>query len=80
MRVPVFRGGVRAYSPPAIGEALRRAGAQLAGLHGGVKRLMNPHQYPAGLERALFDLKSDPIMAARRKAKRARTRGRGIEK
>ena len=37
----------------------------MAGFHGGVKRLMNPHQYPVGLETDLYDLKTRLITEAR---------------
>ena len=31
----------------------------------GVKRLVNPHQYPVGLERKLHDLKTELVLKAR---------------
>ncbi|MFL6291892.1 MAG: nicotinate phosphoribosyltransferase [Thermoanaerobaculia bacterium] len=63
--VPVFRQGRRVYDPPPLKEVRQRAADQLAGFHGGVKRFANPHQYPAGLERGLFDLKTHLILQAR---------------
>ena len=63
--VPVFRQGERVYDPPPLHEVRQRTAEQLAGFHGGIKRLANPHQYPAGLERGLFDLKTHLILQAR---------------
>jgi len=55
--VPVFRKGKLVYSPPTLAEARARTGQQLSMLHDGIKRLVNPHRYPAGLERRLHDLR-----------------------
>jgi nicotinate phosphoribosyltransferase len=63
--VPVFRQGERVYARPSI-EAIRlRAKEQLAGFYSGVKRFLNPHRYPVGLEPALHRLKTDLILKAR---------------
>ncbi len=43
-----------------------RTGPQLASFHSGVKRFVNPHRYPVGLERGLQDLKLRLILEARR--------------
>jgi nicotinate phosphoribosyltransferase len=63
--VPVFRQGRRVYDPPPLKEVRKRTAEQLAGFHGGVKRLVNPHRYPVGLERGLFDLKTRLVLQAR---------------
>lgn len=42
-----------------------RAQTQIALFHSGIKRMLNPHQYPVGLEQNLFELKSRLIMKAR---------------
>jgi nicotinate phosphoribosyltransferase len=42
-----------------------RTVAQLAACHAGVKRFMNPHQFPVGLERHLHELRADLVLAAR---------------
>jgi nicotinate phosphoribosyltransferase len=66
--VPVFRGG-RATGPlPSLAEARARAQEQLAGFHAGIKRFVNPHQYPVGLEERLFDLKTRLVLEARGEA------------
>ena len=63
--VPIFRGGKPVYQPPALGEIRQRAQAQLSRLHTGVKRFVNPHQYPVGLELSLHNLKTELVLRAR---------------
>jgi nicotinate phosphoribosyltransferase len=63
--VPVFRGGKKVFDPPPLGEVRRRGIEQLGRLHAGIKRFVNPHQYPVGLELGLFDLKTRLILEAR---------------
>ncbi|MEB3222654.1 MAG: nicotinate phosphoribosyltransferase [Candidatus Sericytochromatia bacterium] len=63
--VPVFRAGGRVYDPPALTESRARAQAELARFHAGVKRLENPHAYPAGVEKSLYDFKLDLVLAAK---------------
>lgn len=63
--VPIFRHGERVYDNPALTQIRQRAQEQLAMLHPGIKRLVNPHQYPAGLELGLHDLKTRLILEAR---------------
>jgi nicotinate phosphoribosyltransferase len=63
--VPVFRGGERVYDPPGLEAIRRRVGEQLAGFHGGVKRFVNPHRYPVGLELGYFERKTKLVMEMR---------------
>jgi nicotinate phosphoribosyltransferase len=63
--VPVFRGGTSVYEMPSIQQSRQRTSDQLAMFHGGVKRFVNPHQYPVGLEKSLFDLRTELILKAR---------------
>jgi nicotinate phosphoribosyltransferase len=63
--VPVLRGGRLVYARPPLEAARGRTQAQLARLHAGVKRFVNPHQYPVGLERNLFDLRTRLVLEAR---------------
>ena len=63
--VPIFRRGKLVYEAPPLGDIRQRAQAQLAMFHPGVKRLMNPHQYPVGLELSLHNLKMDLVLRAR---------------
>ncbi len=63
--VPVFRAGRRVYPTPPIAEIRAHALDQLSRLHDGIKRFVNPHQYPVGLEKSLHDLKTRLVMKAR---------------
>jgi nicotinate phosphoribosyltransferase len=63
--VPVFRGGKLVYGAPTLEDVRKRTAAQLAGFHAGVKRFLHPHQYPVGLEKGLFDLKTELVLKAR---------------
>ncbi len=63
--VPIFRGGALVYAEPPLPAIRARTQAQLAMLHAGTKRLLNPHEYPVGLEPALSALKTDLILQHR---------------
>lgn len=63
--VPIFRAGRRVYNPPSLQQAQRRTHRQLEALHPTIKRFLNPHRYPAGLEKSLHDLKMQLILQAR---------------
>ena len=63
--VPIYRRGELVYQPPSLEIVRRRAADQLAGFHAGVKRFMNPHQYPVGLEYRLTELKTQLVLRAR---------------
>ncbi|QKZ14718.1 nicotinate phosphoribosyltransferase [Spirosoma sp. KUDC1026] len=63
--VPVFRSGQQVYEAPDIHATRARVQAQLASLHPGIKRFVNPHIYPVGLEKDLHDLKTELILKLR---------------
>ena len=42
-----------------------RARDQVAGLHPGIKRFVNPHQHPVGLALELHDLKTRLVLETR---------------
>jgi nicotinate phosphoribosyltransferase len=63
--VPVFRAGRLVYERPTLTASRQRTLGELGKLHGGVKRFVNPHQYPVGLEKGLFDLRTRLILEAR---------------
>jgi nicotinate phosphoribosyltransferase len=63
--VPVFRAGKRVYDPPPLAQSRQRTANQLAAFHPGVKRFMNPHGYPVGLEMGLHEMKTALILKAR---------------
>jgi nicotinate phosphoribosyltransferase len=63
--VPVLRSGKVVLARPGLEEIRRRVQDQLARLHPGIKRFLFPHQYPVGLERGLFDLRTRLVLEAR---------------
>ena len=63
--VPVFRQGRLVYTLPELTRVRQRTQEQLAMLHPGIKRSINPHQYPAGLELGLHELKTRLMLRAR---------------
>jgi nicotinate phosphoribosyltransferase len=69
--VPVFRCGKLVYDSPPLDQIRARVQQQLSLFHGGVKRFVNPHEYPAGLELGLHELKTKLILKTRGKAKRS---------
>ena len=62
---PVMRGGKRVREPAPLSEARDQVQKELGGFHAGIKRLVNPHRYPVGLERGLHDRKTALVLAAR---------------
>jgi nicotinate phosphoribosyltransferase len=63
--VPIFRGGALVYEQPPMGVIRERVQEQLADLHPGIKRFLNPHEYPVGLAPSLFALRARSIREAR---------------
>ena len=64
--VPIFRAGKLVYDRPSIHEVRKAAAAQLGKFYSGIKRLLNPHIYPVGLEYNLNELKTKLIEEHRR--------------
>lgn len=64
--VPIFRHGRAVYEPPPLIISRDRTLAQLAALHPAHKRLLNPHEYPAGLELGLHEQRSRLVQEAKR--------------
>ncbi len=62
---PVFRGGKCVYTVPDIHSVRQHARQQLKHFHKGIKRFVNPHQYPVGLEENLHKLKTRLVLRAR---------------
>lgn len=62
---PVFRQGRLVTAIPSTAQTKSYAQEQLSLFHPGIKRLLNPHSYPVGLELNLHRLKTDLIMKAR---------------
>lgn len=63
--VPVFRDGKNIYNLPSIDQIKESTTKNLEKFHSGVKRFVNPHQYPVGLEKSLYDLKTELILKLR---------------
>ncbi len=63
--VPIVRQGAVTYQAPPLEETRRRARTQLATFHEGVRRLVNPHEYPVGIEKGLNDRKLRLILESR---------------
>jgi nicotinate phosphoribosyltransferase len=62
---PVFRAGKLVYTVPTLLQSRETAATELGWLHSSIKRLINPHVYPVGLERSLHDRRFDLIMDAK---------------
>jgi nicotinate phosphoribosyltransferase len=65
LQVPIYRGGRRVYMPPSLPEIREHARNELGRLHPGIRRFVNPHVYPVGLEERLYDLRTKLILKAR---------------
>jgi nicotinate phosphoribosyltransferase len=63
--VPVVRRGARVYDAPSLPEIAGRARTQLASLDPSVRRFLNPHSYPVGLERGVHALRMRMIVHTR---------------
>jgi nicotinate phosphoribosyltransferase len=63
--VPVVRGGRVVYEPSPLRTTQARAKEQVARLHPGIRRFVNPHQYPVGLAPVLYELKTRLVLEAR---------------
>ena len=56
--VPIFRRGNLVYERPSIHQMRGLVQSELGRFYTGVKRLLNPHIYPVGLELGLYENKS----------------------
>jgi nicotinate phosphoribosyltransferase len=63
--VPIFVKGRLTYTLPSVHETRNRVQEQLNNFHKGIKRFVNPHTYPVGLEKQLFDMKTNLILKLR---------------
>lgn len=62
---PIFRKGLPVCPPETLDMARGRVTEDLSKLHGGIKRFVNPHVYPVGLEESLFKRRSDLMLRLR---------------
>lgn len=63
--VPVFSEGRCVYSSPPLDVIRERAIASVEELDPTIRRFLNPHVYPVGLERGLFDVRRALVLEAR---------------
>ncbi|HET6878889.1 MAG TPA: nicotinate phosphoribosyltransferase [Pirellulales bacterium] len=63
--VPIFRQGRLVYDQPDLAAVRERTLRQLECFSASIKRLDNPHEYPAGLEPRLHDLRKRLILEAK---------------
>lgn len=65
--VPVFRKGKCVYQGPQDIHEIRQQTLQnLEGFHSGIKRMVNPHSYPVGIEKSLFEKKMSLLLKAKK--------------
>ncbi len=62
---PVFRQGRRVLDLPTLAESRALAQREVASLDPAVRRFLNPHTYPVGLELSLYDYRTQLILAKR---------------
>lgn len=62
---PIFRNGKCVYQSPDLQTIQAKVKDELKTLHRSIKRFTNPHSYPVGLEKGLYDLKTDLILKLR---------------
>ncbi|MCC5827991.1 MAG: nicotinate phosphoribosyltransferase [Phycisphaeraceae bacterium] len=75
--VPAVRQGEVVCQRPGLAAIRQRAREELAMLHPTIRRLVNPHSYPAGLERHLYDRKLDLILRTREQTGRGGEQAEG---
>ena len=63
--VPLIRNGCLASEQPSLRQVQERARGQLQSLDPTVRRFLNPHRYPAGLERGLSELRTKMMIELR---------------
>jgi nicotinate phosphoribosyltransferase len=63
--LPIFRKGRNIYTSPSIGDIRDLAKKNLQEVHPGIKRFINPHRYPVGLEKSLGEQRLELILHAR---------------
>lgn len=64
--VPIFKKGKQVYNSPDLRAIREQTIRSLEELPDGVKRFVNPHSYPVGLEEKLFTIKTDLILKLRK--------------
>lgn len=63
--VPIYKQGKLIFEAEGLGTIRKRRQDQLNTFHSGIRRFVNPHEYPVGLERGLHELRTNLILKAR---------------
>jgi nicotinate phosphoribosyltransferase len=63
--VAVVRGGKAVAETESLGVIRSRVQSQLSRLHSTTRRLLNPHEYPVGLDVGLYELRDGMVRSAR---------------
>ena len=64
--IPVVQSGEIVHQHESLSVIRERAQQQLDLFHVGIQRHLDPHEYPVGLERGLYDYKTEQILLARK--------------
>ena len=64
--LPAMRGGSRVAPSPSLDDIRSRAQAQIRSLHPAIRRQLNPHIYPVGLEMRLHERRNALVLERRR--------------
>lgn len=62
---PIFSAGKLVYETPALQTSRQTALTELNQFHQSIRRFLNPHKYPVGLEKRLYDLRTSLILKAK---------------
>jgi nicotinate phosphoribosyltransferase len=62
---PIFKKGKLVYQSPDIHTIRQTASNNVKSLHYSILRFTNPHEYPVGLEKNLYEMKTELIMKLR---------------
>lgn len=62
---PIFRNGKLVYQIPDLHTSKQTAINELKQFHESIQRFLNPHTYPVGLEKRLYDLRTSLILKAK---------------
>lgn len=62
---PIFRHGELVYNVPLLKDVQAYTHRELARFHDGIKRFIHPHEYVVGIEKSLYNLKTELIAEIR---------------
>ncbi len=62
---PIFKDGALVYERPSLEDSRAKTGRELDRFYRGVRRFVNPHEYPVGFDLGLHELKTQLVLAAR---------------